>query len=79
IRNDPNNSVLGKKFMENVEWQNTSWGFKVSYEMFHDARIFGELISRNITAIDQVTLDKYTASQYQGKTFTYSLGANFNF
>ena len=79
IRNDPNNSVLGKKFMGNVEWQNTSWGFKVSYEMFHDARIFGELISRNITAIDQVTLDKYTASQYQGKTFTYSLGANFNF
>ena len=65
--------------METVEWQNTSWGLKVSYEIFHDARIFGELISRNITATDQLILDKYTASVYQGKTLTYSLGANFGF
>jgi hypothetical protein len=79
IRNDPDYKSWGKKFMETVEWQNTSWGFKIDYELFHDAHIFGEIISRNIRAIDQATLDKYTATHYQGKTLTTSFGAQFSF
>ncbi|MFC2113898.1 hypothetical protein ACFLRI_00965 [Bacteroidota bacterium] len=79
VRNDPLNPANGKKFMETVEWSNTSWGLKISYEIFHDARVFGELISRDIWAKDQITFDKYTASVYQRKTITYSLGANFSF
>ncbi len=79
IRNDPNYTVGGKKFMTAVEWQSQLLGFQIEYELFHDAFVsLGYNIS-NVTAKDQVTLDKYTPAYYQGKTNTLNFRINFGF
>jgi len=70
---------LGKRFMDKVEWSQRSISFRASYQLFHDAFIYAELSHSNITAIDQATLNKYTAPFYQGKKFITSFGVNFSY
>lgn len=79
VRNDPNISVLGKKFMRTVEWSNKTWRVYTGYELFHDAILYFEYSSSNITAINAVTLNKYTPSYLQGKNSTIVFGVNFGF
>jgi len=79
VRNDPNVSVLGKHFMKKVEWSNRTWRLLASYELFHDAIFYLEYANSNTSAIDQVTLDKYSPAYLQGKTSTFCFGVNFGF
>jgi hypothetical protein len=73
------NSVLGKQFMTEVEWKNTSIGFQAEFELFHDAFVVFEYLYQDIWAKDQATMNLYTAPFFQGKTNTYSLRMNFAF
>jgi hypothetical protein len=70
---------VAKHFMDKVEWSNRSLSFRGSYEIFHDFQVFAEFAKSNITAVDQTTLDKYTAPFYQGERFITSFGVNFNY
>lgn len=70
-----NRSEVVHLFLDNVEWENKTFGVRANYQIMNDLYFFGEFIHRNITG-DQ---DKYTASFYHGTTNTWSFGMNFGF
>ena len=70
---------IAKHFMDKIEWSKRSLAFRGSYEIFRDFQVYAEICKSNVTAIDQTTLDKYSAPFYQGERFITSFGVNFNY
>ena len=67
--------ILGKTFMESVEWEQQQIGFRASYQVANDWYFFVSADKRNLSGNYQ----KYTASYYQNADITYSCGMNFGF
>ena len=68
-------SRLGNPFMDSVEWENKTLGFRASYQIINDGYVFLNYLNSNISG----DVDKYTAPVFHGKQNTISIGANFGF
>jgi hypothetical protein len=67
---------LGLKFLETVEWENSTLIFRARYQVINDGYVFGEFRHSNIRGNE---LDKYTHPLFHGKSTTFMLGLNFGF
>jgi hypothetical protein len=67
--------VLGKSFMESVEWQKEQIGFKINYQVINDGYVFLEYAKRTING-DQ---ERYTPEIFYGNTNTWSVGLHLGF
>ncbi len=67
---------LGLKFLESVEWENTTLRFRARYQIINDGYAWAEYALSNIRGNET---DKYTHPLLHGKTGTLSIGANFGF
>ena len=65
----------GLPFMETVQWENTSIGFRGNYQVINDGYVFARFIHSDIKG----DVDQYTPSLFHGKTFTISAGINWGF
>lgn len=65
----------GLQFMENVEWENTTIGFRGNYQLVNDGFLWAHFIHSNITG----NVEQYTPGLFHGKTFTVSAGFNWGF
>jgi hypothetical protein len=79
IRNDPDYSSAGKKFLNAVEWENRQIGLSAEFELIHDTFIRLSFLNQEIFAKDKATMNKYTAPYYQGRTNTWQLSFNYGF
>ncbi len=76
--------VLGKQFLEYVEWENNVVGLQLKYQTLNDFFVFIEVEKRKISgARDAITRqlndERYNSEFYRGDTFTWSLGMNFSY
>ncbi|NJK84606.1 MAG: hypothetical protein HC906_00065 [Bacteroidales bacterium] len=72
---DGKSFVLGRIFMESVEWENTTIASKISWQPLNDLYLFVHYQNSNITG----DVEKYTPSVFHGKTNTLGAGINFGF
>lgn len=68
----------GLKFMENVTWKESKLLLSASYEIVNNTYVYLKYQIMNISG-NQEQIDKYTSDYYQGKTNTFTLGANIGF
>ena len=69
------NIILGRSFMESVEWENSTFSLGARYQIINDCFLFIELINSNITG----NVQRYTPEFLHGKNTTISFGANFGY
>jgi hypothetical protein len=69
------NIILGRSFMESVEWENSTLSLKANYQVINDCFLFLELIHSNIIG----DVERYTPEFFRGKTTTFSFGINFGY
>lgn len=67
--------VLGKQFLENVEWEQQQVGFRATYQVINDFFVFLEAENRNTDG----NYERYSSPYYYGATTTVSFGMNFGF
>ena len=67
---------LGLKFMDSVQWKNTTVRLRTRYQVINDGYVFGEFRYSDISGNE---MDRYTHPLYHGKTSTLTLGINFGF
>lgn len=67
--------ILGRSFMESVEWENSTVAVKANYQIINDLFLFLELIHSNITG----DVERYTPEFFHGNTTTLSFGINFGY
>ncbi|MEE4115769.1 MAG: hypothetical protein V2I37_06360, partial [Marinilabiliaceae bacterium] len=65
---------LGNPLIETIEWQNTSLGLQLGYQLINDLYFSASLTHSNITGNPD-----WTAAYFFGKKTTLSLGATFGF
>lgn len=65
---------IGNPLIETVEWQNTSWGLSISYQIIHDLYLQTSFTHSNITGNPD-----WTAPFFYGKRNTITFGAGFGF
>jgi hypothetical protein len=68
-------AVLGKKFMESVEWEQNQLGLTLQYQVINDLFIFVEVQKQTVSG----NYERYNSEYYQGNTLTGSFGMNFGF
>ena len=66
----------GLKFMDSVEWKNTTVRLRARYQVINDGYVFAEYRYSDISGGET---DRYTHPLYRGKTSTLSMGVNFGF
>jgi len=77
-RRDPANNVslvLGRPYMEWVEWQKDQWGLKLNYQVINDGYLFFEYLNTDVWG----NQERFTAPFFHGNTQTFSAGMNFGF
>ncbi len=67
--------ILGRSFMESVEWENSSVSVRADYQIINDLFLFLELTNSNITG----DVQRYTPEFFHGNTTTISFGINFGY
>ena len=67
--------ILGRSFMESVEWENSSATIRGDYQIINDLFLFLELTNSNITG----EVERYTPEFFHGNTTTISFGINFGY
>jgi hypothetical protein len=67
--------VLGKTFMESVEWEQQEIGISANYQLLNDLFLFGDIQKANRSG----AYERYNSPYYWGNTLTYSFGLNFGF
>jgi hypothetical protein len=67
--------VLGKQFLESVEWEQEEFGLRATYQVINDFFIFLEAEKRNTDR----NYERYSSPYYYGATTTVSFGMNFGF
>ena len=67
--------VLGKKFMERVEWERGVFGLKAEYQLINDLFIFLEAEKQKVNGNTQ----RYDSEYYRDDLLTFSFGMNFGF
>lgn len=65
----------GLPFIETVQWENTTLGFRGNYQVINDGFVFAQFAHSNIRG----DVEHYTPSLFHGKTFTISAGLNWGF
>jgi len=69
-----NANVTGLNFMESTDWRSLELGFRVEYEVVHDARLYLGAAYRSVSGNPQ-----YAHPYFQGETLTIQAGAFFGF
>jgi hypothetical protein len=67
--------VLGKQFMESVEWQHQGIGLRAQYQVINDLFVFVEIEKSDTEGDEQ----KYNPPYYYGDLVTFSFGLNMGF
>jgi hypothetical protein len=68
-------SRLGLPFMDTVEWTNTSYDIRITYQPLNDVFVFMEYTDSNIIS----AIKEYTPGFFQGHQKTLSIGINYGF
>ena len=72
---DPDCDLHKLKPLDNITWENQTIRFDARYEILYNTYVYMSFMSGNATG----NVDKHTPEYYQGKTKTFSFGANIGF
>jgi hypothetical protein len=76
--NDPQTGipgVWGKKFLETTEWEQSSYGLSIQYQVINDLYFFTEICKAQSSGKETLYLPAY----FQNSPLTFSAGMNFGF